>query len=120
MNKTDWTVRIVAAPPGEAPLWVRARWVGLDLPVISYSAQRKFLTFGVSSQSRSVLTQWLAGFRGSAELAAGYAVEAAPAVGILSLTSPEAAAWWRKHTPHLIAPNRYLIFHAEVCRIADG
>jgi len=42
-----------------------------------------------------------------------------PAVGILSRTSPEAAAWWHEHTPHLIAPKRYLVFHEEVCRIAD-
>ena len=37
MNKPDWTVRIIAAPPGEAPLWVRQKWVGLDLPVARYS-----------------------------------------------------------------------------------
>ncbi|MBR1248538.1 hypothetical protein JQ609_16565 [Bradyrhizobium sp. AUGA SZCCT0169] len=50
---------------------------------------------------------------------AGYAVEAAPAIGILAKSSPEAAAWWRENTPHLIAPKRYLVFHEEVCRIAD-
>ena len=50
---------------------------------------------------------------------AGYAVEAAPAVGILAKVSPDAAAWWRENTPHLIAPKRYLVFHEEVCRIAD-
>ena len=116
MNKIDWTVRIVAAPPGDAPLWVRQKWVGLDLPVTRYSAHRKFPT---PSQPRSWLTQWHALSRGRAELAAGYAVEAAPAVGILSHASPEAAAWWREHTPHLIAPDRYLVFHEEVCRIAD-
>jgi hypothetical protein len=32
---------------------------------------------------------------------------------------PEAAAWWRENTPHLIAPKRYLVFHEEVCRLAD-
>ena len=34
MTNPDWAVRIVAVPPGEAPLWVRQRWVGLDLPVV--------------------------------------------------------------------------------------
>jgi hypothetical protein len=29
------------------------------------------------------------------------------------------AAWWRENAPHLIAPKRYLVFHEEVCRIAD-
>lgn len=119
MNKSDWIIRIVAVPPGEAPLWVREKWVGLDLPAARYSGRRKFLTMGVLSLPRSVLAQWLAVFRGRAELIAGYAVEALPAVNILAHAHPEAAAWWRENTPHLIAPNRYLVFHEEVCRIAD-
>ena len=119
MNNPNWAVRIVAVPPGEAPFWVRQKWVGLDLPVVRYSAHRKFLTFGVLSTPRSWLVQWAAILRGRVEVIAGYAVEAAPAVEILAKASPEAAAWWRENTPHLIAPKRYLVFHEEVCRIAD-
>ena len=81
--------------------------------------RRKFITMGVLSLPRSVLAQWLAVFRGRAEPIAGYAVEALPAIGILAKASPEAAAWLRENTPHLIAPKRYLVFHEEVCRIAD-
>ena len=120
MSKPNWTVRIVAVPPGEAPLWVREKWVGLDLPVARYSGRRKFLAMGVLSLPHSVLAQWLAVFRGRAELIAGYAVEALPAVNILGLAHPEAATWWRENTPHLIAPRRYLVFHEEVCRVADS
>src|SRR5437764_13146902 len=94
VNKPDWTVRIIAVPPGEAPLWVRQRWVGLDLPVMRYAAHRQLLAFGVRSRPHSWPAQWAAVFRGQAELIAGYAVEAAPAVGILAKASPEAAAWW--------------------------
>jgi hypothetical protein len=119
MNNPDWVVRIVAVPPGEAPFWVRQKWVGLDLPVVRYSAHRKFPTFGVLSTPRSWPAQWAAMLRGRAELVAGYAVEAASAVSILANASPEAAAWWRENTPHLIAPKRCLVFHEEVCRIAD-
>jgi hypothetical protein len=119
VTKPDWTVRIIAAPPGEAPLWVRQRWVGLDLPVARYSGRSRFLGLGVLTIPRSWWGQWLAVARGRAELVAGYAVEALPAVGILGESSPEAAAWWRENTPHLIAPRRYLIFHEDVCRIAD-
>jgi hypothetical protein len=119
MNNPNWAVRIVAVPPGEAPFWVRQKWVGLELPVVRYSAHRKFLTFGVLSTPRSWLAQWAAILRGRVEVIAGYAVEAAPAVEILAKASPEAAAWWRENTPHLIAPKRYLVFHEEVCRIAD-
>ena len=119
MNNPNWAVRIVAVPPGEAPLWVRQKWVGLDLPVVRYAAHRKLLAFGVLSIPPSWSAQWAAILRGRAERVAGYAVEAAPAVGILAKASPEAAAWWRENTPHLIAPKRYLVFHEEVCRIAD-
>ena len=118
MNHPNWAVRIVAAPPGEAPLWVRQKWVGLDLPVIRYSAHRKLLALGAGSRPRSWPAQWAA-IRWRAERVAGYAVEAMPAVGILARASPEAAAWWRENTPHLIGPQRYLVFHEEVCRIAD-
>jgi hypothetical protein len=37
VSKTSWTVRIIAVPPGEAPLWVREKWVGVELPVARYS-----------------------------------------------------------------------------------
>ena len=119
MSKPARTVRIIAVPPGEAPLWVREKWVGLDLPVARYSGKSKFIALGILSSPRSMLAQWLAVFRGRAELIAGYAVEALPAIDILARASPEAAGWWREHAPHLITPRRYLIFHEEVCRIAD-
>src|SRR5580704_4538322 len=41
-------LRIIAVPPGEAPLWVREKWVGLELPVAQRQS-RKFLTSGVLS-----------------------------------------------------------------------
>jgi hypothetical protein len=83
VNRPDWTIRIIAAPLGEAPLWVRQKWVGLDLPVTRYSGRSRFLGLGVLSMPRSWLGQWLAVIKGRAELVAGYAVEAIPAVGIL-------------------------------------
>ena len=53
VNKIDWTVRIIAAPPGEAPLWVRQKWVGLDLPVTRYAGRSKFLGLGALTMPRS-------------------------------------------------------------------
>jgi hypothetical protein len=38
-------------------------------------------------------------------------MESIRAVDILSASSPDAAAWWRENTPHLFAPDRYLVFH---------
>ncbi|MBI5262920.1 MAG: hypothetical protein HY852_13995 [Bradyrhizobium sp.] len=118
MNFQSRTIQIVAVPPGDAPYWVRERWVGLELPLADSEEHRRFLTFGVLSQPRSLWKQLLALLLGRAEVVEGYAVDAAPAVDILGRSSPEAAAWWRENAPRVIAPGRYLVFHAHVCRRA--
>jgi hypothetical protein len=119
VSKTNWTVRIVAVPPGEAPLWVREKWVGVELPVARYSSARTFYAYGVLSLPRTWVAQWWGIVRGRAGRISGYAVESLRAVDILSASSPEAATWWRENTPHLIAPDRYLVFHEQACRIVD-
>ena len=35
MSSAPQFIRIVRTPPGEAPLWVREKWVGLELPLAS-------------------------------------------------------------------------------------
>jgi hypothetical protein len=119
VSNIDLTVRIIAVPPGEAPLWVREKWVGLELPGAQYSSARSFYAYGVRSLPRTWLAQWWGIVRGRAERISGYAVESIRAVDILSTSSPEAAEWWRQNTPDLIAKNRYLVFHEESCRIVD-
>ena len=119
VSKTNWTVRIIAVPPGEAPLWVREKWVGVELPVARYSSACTFYAYGVLSLPRTWVAQWWGIVRGRAQRISGYAVESIRAVDILSASSPDAAAWWRENTPHLIAPDRYLVFHEEACRIVD-
>ena len=99
------TVQIVAVPPGEAPLRVREKWVGLELPVIGYPAPAKFIVYGALTQPRSMLAQWWGLVRGRAEKVSGYVVEASAAMDILAMSSPEAASWWRENTPHLIGPR---------------
>jgi len=116
--KTYATIRIIAVPPGEAPLWVRQQWVGLELPVVT--APRRFFGFGVLSSPRSMLAQWWGVARGRAQRIAGYAVEADVAVDILGRSSPDAAAWWRQNVPHLIGPRRHLVFHEHVCQVVQG
>jgi hypothetical protein len=37
---TTQSVRIIAVPPGEAPLWVREKWVGLTLPLTRFDSAR--------------------------------------------------------------------------------
>jgi hypothetical protein len=40
-------------------------------------------------------------------------------IRIVAVPPGEAPLWVREDTPHLIAPKRYIVFHEEVCRIAD-
>lgn len=112
-----WTVRIIAVPPGEAPLWVREKWVGLELPTAGDPAPRRMFGYGVLSMPRSILAQWWGLIRGRAERISGYAVASVDAVEILAAASPEAAAWWRENVPDLVGRRRYFVFHADVCEL---
>jgi hypothetical protein len=114
------SVRIIAIPPGEAPIWVREKWVGLELPLLRWPSARRFVGFGAVSGPRTYLTQIWALLRGRSQRIYGFAVDASRAVEILSRTSPEAAAWWQENAAEFILPSRGLIFHADVCEIVPG
>jgi hypothetical protein len=76
VTKANLSVRIIGVPPGEAPLWVREKWVGLELPLTRYPAPRDYFTFGVLSQPAECLAQLWAVARGRARRVAGFAVKA--------------------------------------------
>jgi hypothetical protein len=113
-------LHITAVPPGEAPLWVRERWVGLSLPL----AQRKatplsLLTAGVLSGPKGFLSCLVALITGKLERQSGYLVEARAAIAVLEVGSPQAAAWWRENTPHLLRSKRYFVFQGAVGRVVE-
>jgi hypothetical protein len=117
MQQQNYAIRIVAVPPGEAPLWVREKWVGLVLPLTLAATAQGYFGFGVVSGPHSWLGQVWRVLRGQAHRMQGYAVEGARAIDILQSSSPEAAAWWREHAPQHLGPRRFLVFHAHVCQI---
>ena len=94
-------IRIASVPPGEAPEEVRAAWVGLSLPVTT-PKPRTVRTHGVRSGPRNALALFLATLVGGGRRERGYLVDAAAAIDLLGRHSPEAAAWWREHAPHLL------------------
>ncbi|WP_296309153.1 hypothetical protein [Erythrobacter sp.] len=63
-----------------------------------------------------LLRQWL----GQTEHHEGYLVPAAEAIAILETRSPEAAAWWRANTRHLLKRWRGLLFDPGCCRLLEG
>ena len=107
----------MAVPPGETPLWVREKWVGLELPLNRWSSSKQFRTPGVLSAPSSYLVQLWAAIRGRTHSVAGYAVAAVQAVTIPETSSPDAVAWWRENMPHLLATGGYLVLHKEACRM---
>jgi len=54
------------------------------------------------------------------EMTTGYAVDGRAAVRALASHSPEAAAWWREHAPHVVARGGRLWFPCEVCEVLES
>ena len=118
LNATTAHIRIVTVPPGEAPQWVRQKWVGLTLPLAGGDlATREAYTSGVLSGPRNLLVALWWAWRGRFERKSGYAVDAIAAVDILERTAPDAAAWWRQNVPRLLRPRRKFLFAASACEL---
>ncbi len=92
-------VRIVDVPAGEAPDAVRKAWLGLVLPSIGRKVPRVISLFSYRKSDRDPK----------------YLVPVESAISILEQKSPEAAAWWRANTPHVLSRDRYFAFAVEDC-----
>ena len=103
---------VTAVPPGEAPLWVREKWLGLSLPLAQRNAKPvSYLTAGVLSGPKSPAALLVALFTGKLARQRGFRVSSLRAVEVLARSSPEAAAWWRQNAPRQLEPHRYFVFH---------
>ena len=111
-------VEIRSVPHGEAPLWVREKWVGLKLPtVLQEGSLVNARTFGVLSGPRSWLAQFWALACGRAKRESGFVVPVLTALHALEECSPEAAAWWRENASHLVQPKVCFLFEASCGRV---
>lgn len=111
--------RIVAAPAGEAPQWVREAWVGLTLP-LKETGLRTLPSIGVLSGPKSELGWLWASLTGARITTTGYLTRAAKAIEILSRTRPDAAEWWRDHAPKFLREEAEFLFEAPACeRVED-
>jgi hypothetical protein len=108
------TIKIVTRPIGEAPDWVRDAWIGLSLP-LAIDRQRTWRGLGVTSgPTNAVLQLWALALGRSVKLS-GYVVNAKEAVDRLDAVAPNAASWWREHTPKLLDGKRCFVFDADAC-----
>ena len=120
MSSGPQFIRIVRTPPGEAPLWVREKWVGLELPLASDDYRpRHAYTSGVLSGPSNRLIALVRLLRGRLPYQSGYAVEALTAVAILANVAPDAASWWRQNVPRSQRAGRKFMFHSSVCEIVN-
>lgn len=119
MSTETGFVRITSVPPGEAPQWVREKWVGLVLP-LAQSRPLTALTSGVLSGPPNRLAAIWWGLLGRLEKKSGYAVEASAALAVLERTAPDAAAWWRENVPRLRGRERKFLFRASDCEPVAG
>ncbi|WP_266170291.1 hypothetical protein [Dyella subtropica] len=115
-----YRIRIIAAPPGEAPAWVREKWVGLELPLAQgFRSSSNRLTAGVLSGPRSSFTVLINLMRGQYQQRRGFEVSVLEAIALLESTSPDAAAWWRANAPHMMSPARFFLFPEDVCAVVE-
>jgi hypothetical protein len=119
MRQRTQYIRIVAIPPGEAPLWVREKWVGLELPLADGGGIVQVFTSGVLSGPRNRLLAIIWGLLGRLKVQAGYPVYVEEALSILKHTAPEAATWWRENVPRLQKPKRKFLFASAFCQVIE-
>ncbi|PTX90952.1 hypothetical protein [Opitutus sp. ER46] len=101
-------IRIVATPPGEAPLEVREQWVGLELPLMGGEVS------AVQIETCGVVTGEI-----DREETIGYVIDIEDAMLALASKSPSAVAWWRTNAAHLFEAGGTLVFHEYVCRLVE-
>ena len=111
-------IEVISPPAGEAPAWVRAKWVGLRLPVAPRRAKPlRFLATGVLTGPRNPLAALVGLFLGRYHRERGYAVPVLAALEVLERAHPDAARWWSDNAAHLVRPGRFFLFSESACRI---
>ena len=112
-------LKITSTPPGEAPDWVREKWVGLSLPLADEEeAAHTFETFGVLSYPKSRIGYYWGRLRGTVRKETGYIVYSAAAIEVLDQSSPDAATWWRSNVPWVELQGATFVFQ-EGCGHVD-
>ena len=82
VTKSRGKIRIVSVPAGEAPLEIRQKWVGVEIPTVCFESATQDAR-GVLSKTRQAPV-------------AQYLVLQTAALEALAKHDPAAAAWWQK------------------------
>lgn len=99
-------IRITQVPGGDAPVDVRAAWVGLTIPVDPAFEQPALIDSGM------VASKCYAG------PVKGYTVLAIDALRELAKSS-DAYQWWWKNARQYYRHGMHLVFNEEACELID-
>ena len=95
-------IEIVKTPPGEAPLWVRKRWVGVKLWIDENAPDPdKGTEIGIRG--------------GKAKNSGGYPVQTYIAIETLAIHDESASIWWTKNVRLDLIPR--FVFAKDVCQV---
>ena len=100
-------VRIISTPAGEAPLWVREAWVGLEMPLAKRPEE-------VS------VTEGVLGGPPDPENINGYPIITSLALGALTQKNAGAVQWWvNLFSRSSRGMPKYLVFGKKFCELFD-
>jgi hypothetical protein len=109
-------IRIKSVPPGAAPLWVREKWVGVELISVLGDSPKQYPAASVLAPQSFLASLWRL-LTGQSKMVTGYPVQVITAIETLEKSSPAAATWWRENTPGIISPSRLFVFDAGACEL---
>ena len=106
-------IRIVAIPTCEAPLSIRAMWVGLEFPIIESDLPEELQrAFDEVFPSCGVL-----GGEVDSENVGGYRVDFNTAMRILAQIHPWTASWWVLNS--ICKSGSALVFGKKFCQLVE-
>lgn len=118
------SILITTTPPGQAPLDVRAAWVGVRLEIAggNDAKPRRYDVVGIHTRIGGLgwkIRKFLHLPQPAEDVWVGYEVEFLPALRALEAAGRTAAVqWWTQHVPHLLHPGRTVVFPASSCQLA--
>ena len=109
-------IKIIATPSGEAPLWVRQAWIGLELPLLIPGLHIVPVMGVITGQSALHRLGYRLGLLRS-EVMTGYFVNSSIAISLLLEQNESAAIWWETHLPQYLDSGQNFVFDARACEI---